>query len=238
VSLYRDRGVVLRTIRLGEADRIVTFLTSEHGKVRAVAKGIRRTKSRFGARLEPLGNVALLLYQGRELDVVTQAETIERFPRLREDLELMARATSMLEAVDHIAQERQSSPALYTMLVGALRALSAGGSSLVAPAFFLKLLALEGLEPVLDRCALCEGAGELVAFDFDSGGTLCQGCRRGLAVSPGALELMRRILGGELARVLAEPVGAAGTEVEHLAARAMEHHLERRLRSFGVLDRA
>ena len=86
MSLYRDRGVVLRTIRLGEADRIVTFVTESHGKVRAVAKGVRRTKSRFGARLEPLGHAALLLYQGRELDVVTQAESIEHFRAIREDL--------------------------------------------------------------------------------------------------------------------------------------------------------
>ena len=77
MSLYRDRGVVLRTYKLGEADRIVVMLTPGHGKVRAVAKGVRRTKSRIGGRLEPLSHVELLMYEGRELDIVSQAETIE-----------------------------------------------------------------------------------------------------------------------------------------------------------------
>ena len=238
MSLYNDRGVVLRTIRLGEADRIVTLMTEGHGKVRAVAKGVRKTKSRFGARLEPLGHVAMLLYQGRELDVITQAESVEHFRAIREDLEAMTRATSMLEAVDQLAQERQSNPRLYTMLVGALRALSASRSPMVAPSFFLKVLALEGFEPVLDRCASCGSEAELVAFDIDEGGGLCRQCRRGPALSEEALVLMRRILGGGLSGVLSEPDPPGGHEVATLAARSMEHHLERRLRSLGVLDRA
>jgi DNA repair protein RecO (recombination protein O) len=238
MSLYRDRGVVLRTIRLGEADRIVTLMTEGHGKVRAVAKGVRKTKSRFGARLEPLGHVALLLYQGRELDVITQAESVEHFRSVRENLESMTRATSMLEAVDQLAQERHSNPQLYTMLVGALRALASSHSPMVAPSFFLKLLALEGFEPVLDRCASCGSEAELVAFDIDEGGALCRQCRRGPALTPEALVLMRRILGGGLSSVLSEPDPPGGHEVAALSARSVEHHLERRLRSLGVLDRA
>jgi DNA repair protein RecO (recombination protein O) len=238
VSLYRDQGVVLRTIRLGEADRIITFLTESHGKVRAVAKGVRRTKSRFGARLEPMTHTALLLYKGRELDVVTQAETIDHFPRVREDLEAMGAAVTMLEAVDQVSQERHADPRLYQMLVGALRALADSGSPLVVPAFFLKLLALEGFRPVLDQCVSCGDAGPLVAFDLGQGGALCRSCRRGVAISPAALDLMRRILGGGLAGVLAEEESPAAAEVTGVAARSMEHHLERRLRSLGVLDRA
>src|SRR5207302_2274538 len=85
MRLYRDQGVVLRTIRLGEADRIVTLVTEGHGKVRAVAKGVRKTKSRFGGRLEPLSHVSMLLYEGRELDIVTQAEALDHFRVIRED---------------------------------------------------------------------------------------------------------------------------------------------------------
>ena len=238
MSLYRDQGVVLRTIKLGEADRIVTFVTEAHGKVRAVAKGVRRTKSRFGARLEPLGHVALLLYQGRELDVVTQAETIEHFRAVREDLESMAAATVLLEATDQVAQERQANPQLYHMLLGALRALARRYSPVVVPAYFLKLLALEGFRPVLDRCTTCGSEGPLVAFDLDEGGALCRSCRRGVSLGPDALDLMRRILGGGLAGVLAEESPAGWPEVSVLASRSLEHHLERRLRSLGVLDRA
>jgi DNA repair protein RecO (recombination protein O) len=235
MTLYRDQGVVLRSIRLGESDRIVTLMTKSHGKVRAVAKGVRKTKSRFGARLEPLGHVTMLLYQGRELDVINQAESLEQFRAIREDLDGVARATSMLEAVDQISQERQTNPALYEMLVGALRALAGTRSILVGPAFFLKLLALEGFEPVLDHCASCGAQGELVAFDVGEGGTLCRQCRRGPALGTETLDLMRRILGGGLSSVLAEKEPAGAHEVTTLANRAMEHHLERRLRSLGVL---
>ena len=121
MSQFRDRGVVLRTIRLGEADRIVTLLTEQHGKVRAVAKGVRRTTSKFGARLEPLTHVALLCWQGRgDLDIVNQVEVIDTFRAVREDLDRMATAMTMLEVVDQVAQERHANPRLYEMLVGAL----------------------------------------------------------------------------------------------------------------------
>ncbi|MDQ4097985.1 MAG: DNA repair protein RecO, partial [Actinomycetota bacterium] len=110
MSLYRETGVVLRTMRLGEADRIVTLLTAGRGKVRAVAKGVRKTKSRFGGRLEPLNHVALLLYEGRELDIVTQAESVDHFRPIRDDLQRLTRAVALLEAVDQIAQEREVNP--------------------------------------------------------------------------------------------------------------------------------
>ena len=122
-GLYRDEGVVLRTIKLGEADRIVTIFTQGHGKVRAVAKGVRKTTSKFGARLEPTSRVALQCYKGRELDIVTQAETLESNRALREEYALLTHAIPMLEAVDQVAQEREPNPALYRMLTGALRTL-------------------------------------------------------------------------------------------------------------------
>ena len=238
MTLYRDQGVVLRTIRLGEADRIVTLATLGRGKVRAVAKGVRKTKSRFGARLEPLNHVSLLVYEGRELDVVTQAETLDHFRAVREDLDRFGRATSMLEAVDQVAQEGEPNPGLYHMLVGALRALSARNAPLIPSAFFWKLLALEGAHPVLDQCVSCGSTDDLEAFDQSEGGVLCRRCRRGRPISPEALAILRKILRGGLVEVLAMPLCPATQEIEHLAARSLEHHLERRLRSLGVLDRA
>ncbi len=237
-GLYRDEGVVLRTIKLGEADRIVTILTQGHGKVRAVAKGVRKTTSRFGARLEPTSHVALQCYRGRELDVVTQVETLEAHRALREEYALFTHAIPMLEAVDQVAQEREPNPALYRMLTGALRTLADRRSALVTPAFFWKLLSLEGFHPMLDGCARCaEDDVELVAFDLDEGGTLCRNCARGggRPLSPDALDLLRRMLGGALNGVLAETPGAAAHEVEHLGIRALEHHGERRLRSTALL---
>jgi len=236
VSLFRDRGVVLRSYRLGEADRIVVFLTERHGKVRAVAKGVRKTTSKFGGRLEPLTHVDLLLWQGRsELDIVNQVEVVSSYRVVREDLDRLPSGIALLEVTDQMAQERHPDPALYSMLVGALRALADTtlDPALVAPAFFLKVLALEGSAPVLDVCVSCgqEDSGLLVAFDLTEGGVLCRSCRRGRPLSAGGLSLLRRTLGGGLAGVLAEPPSAAVDEVNSLATEAMEAHLDRRLRS-------
>jgi DNA repair protein RecO (recombination protein O) len=237
VSLYRDSGVVLRTYKMGEADRIIVLLTEAHGKVRAVAKGVRRTSSKFGARLEPLSHVALLLWRGRgELDIVNQAEVVDHFRAVREDLERMGQGLSMLEAVDQLAQEGHPDPRLYSMLVGALRALAdpALDPTLVPAAFFLKALVLEGAAPVLEGCASCgrpAGEVELVAFDLTEGGALCRSCRRGRPMSADALALMRRILGGALGSTLRERPPPGADEVVGLATEAMEAHLDRRLRS-------
>jgi DNA repair protein RecO (recombination protein O) len=231
VSLYRDQGVVLRTVRLGEADRIITFVTKTRGKVRAVAKGIRRTNSRFGGRLEPLGHVVMQCWNGRELDTVTQVETIDSFREVREDLARVARAFTLLEIVDQIAQERHSNERLYEMLVGALRFLETRDSVLMVPAFCLRVLGLEGSAPVVDRCASCGAADDLVAFDLVEGGALCRSCRRGRAISPAALEILRRISSGAVSSVLAEPAGPTTDELTDVATEAMEVHLERRLRS-------
>ena len=237
MSLYRDTGVVLRTYRLGEADRIVVLMTAQHGKVRAVAKGVRKTKSRFGGRLEPMSHVALLLYEGRQLDVINQAESLDYLRAVREDLDRLTRAMALLEVVDQVAQEREPDPRLYQMLVGALRTLAAQP----APLARARLL-LEGAGQ-RRRCApsstaACRAASPepLVAFDVTEGGVLCRTCRRGVALSPDALDLLRRILGGDLVGALAEPASPATHEVEVLAIRAMEHHLERRLRAVSLLE--
>lgn len=236
MKLYRDQGVVLRTWKLGEADRIVVLMTKGHGKVRAVAKGVRKTASRFGSRLEPTSHVALQLHLGRELDVITQVERIESFRAVREDLDRLGRAGPMLEAVDQLAQEREPNPRLYQMLVGALQAIEADAGPAVVPAFFLKVLAQEGLRPEVDGCVQCGATEDLVSFDLDAGGVLCSDHRAGSSLSPGALELLRRTLGGQLTSVLDEPRSPALAEMEALATRAMEHHIERRIRSISALD--
>ncbi len=239
-GLYRDTGVVLRTYKLGEADRIVVFLTAEHGKVRAVAKGVRKTSSRFGARLEPMSHVRLLLYRGRELDIVSQAESVEPLAPLLANLDAASQGMAVLEAADQLALEREPAPELYRMLVGVLRTIAERPGPLVVPAFYWKLLAAEGLGPQLDTCVRC-GGGEpdvtLVAFDLTEGGVLCRSCRSGTPISPAALTLLRGILGGALNAALAAPESPATHEVGVLATRAMEHHLERRLRAIAMFER-
>lgn len=236
--LYRDSGVVLRTYKLGEADRIIVMMTRNSGKVRAVAKGVRKTRSKFGSRLEPMSHIALQLYRGRELDIVTQVDSIDLFRAIREDLDRITRASAMAEVVDQVAQEHARDPRLYEMFLGALKALDERDSPLVVPAFFLKLLAHEGYRPVVECCVSCGADDPLVAFDIEAGGLLCTRCRRGTAVSPDAIDLLRRILGGQLGSALNEPESTATYEIDHLATRAVEHHLERRLRSTDLLGRA
>lgn len=238
MSLYRDSGVVLRTYKLRESDRIIVFMTEHHGKVRAVARGVRKGSSKFGGRLEPLSHVALLLNEGRELDSVSQAESIDHFRTVREDLDRMSAGVAMLEAVDQLAQEREPNPRLYQMLVGALRTLSARPAPLLVPAFYWKVLAASGVHPQLEECVSCSETEGLAAFDLHEGGVLCRACRRGVPISAGALALMRRILGGDLVSALSEPASPTVHEVEVLATKAFEHHIERRLRAAHLLGGA
>jgi DNA repair protein RecO (recombination protein O) len=155
---------------------------------------------------------------------------------VREDLDRLSRASALLEAVDALVQEGDEDHRILQMLLGALRTLEAGPAPLVVPAFFWKLLAHVGFRPILDACAGCGADGPLVAFDLEVGGVLCRSCARGTRVSPDAIDLLRRMLGGDLVTVLAEETSSAGYEVEHMATRALEHHIERRMRSVGLLS--
>jgi DNA repair protein RecO (recombination protein O) len=164
---------------------------------------------------------------------------------LREDYALLTRAIPLLEAVDQVAQEREPNYPLYRMLTGALHTLVETRNPLVTPAFFWKLLSLEGFHPMLDACARCSEGDEtnangehaLIAFDLDEGGTICRACARGggRPVTPEGLDLLRRVLGGGLNGVLTERPGPASHEIEHLGVRALEHHVERRMRSAVLL---
>jgi len=236
-GLYRDQGVVLRSIKLGEADRIVSLMTQGHGKVRAVAKGIRKTASKFGARLEPMSHVAFQCYRGRELDIVTQVETLDANRALREHYGCLTHAVSMLEAVDQVALEKEANPALYRMLVNALRTLAERPSPVVSTAFFWKLLSLEGFHPVVDGCARCGEDGPFVAWDLADGGVLCRACSLGgRPIRSESADVIRAIVGGELSRVLADPPDDRILgEVERLAIATLEYHSERRLRSAALL---
>jgi DNA repair protein RecO (recombination protein O) len=239
MSLYRDQGVVLRSIKLGETDRIVTILGQGHGKVRCVAKGVRKPGSRFGARLEPTTHIAFQCYRGRsDLDTVTQVETIDSNRSLREHYGCLTHAVSMLEAADQVAQDREANPALYRMLVGALRTLADTPNPLVSAAFFWKLLSLEGFHPMLDACVRCGNEeGPFPAFDLGEGGVLCVTCGRvtGRRLPAETLDLVRRILGGDLRGALAEPPSGITTDSERLAVATLEHHFDRRLRSAALL---
>ena len=242
MNLYREQGVVLRTWKLGEADRIVVLLTQGEGKVRAVAKGVRKTKSRFGGRLEPFSHVDLSLYRGRELDIVTQAEVIVPFRALREDYDRVVAGTAMLEAVDQVAQEREAAIRLYLLLVRALRALDGRprDPSVVLDAFLLKLMALEGYRPALAECAGCGARGQPRCFSIARGGGLCERCRTGeeSTLDAATMPLLAALLGDDLdTTATAEPAPASRREAGALVKGYVEYHLDRRLRAYPLVAR-
>src|SRR6266567_701742 len=152
MPLYKEQGVVLRRVKLAEADKIVTIMTQGSGKIRAVARGVRKTTSKFGARLEPFTHVSLLVYRGRgALDTITQAEIVAPFRRLRGDFELIAAGETMLEATDKVAEEHERNVRLFLLLLAGLRALESRprDAAAVAESFLLKLLSLSGFHPTL-----------------------------------------------------------------------------------------
>ena len=238
MNTFRSEAVVLRTYKLGEADLICVLLTRDHGKVRAVAHGVRRTSSRLGSRMEVLDHVDALLAKGRtELLSVRQVESRGAFDHVRADYARLAAGLVIVETADAATIEHHDDETYFDMVCRALTALGdAPTPSVVATAFLFKTLAHEGATPVLEHCASCGQDEDLVAFDLTEGGLLCASCRRGRPVSPEAVALMRRILLGGLAGVLREtdPPGAA--EVASIAVDAVESNLGRRLRAARVLD--
>jgi len=209
VTVYRDFGVVLRVTKLGEADRIVTLLTRREGRVRAVAKGVRRTKSRFGGRLEPFSHIDLQLYAGRNLDIVTQAVTLDSFgPTIAADYSRYTAASAIVETVERLtSEEHEPSLKLYLLLVSVLRALAETDRdpSLLLDAFLVRSMSLAGWAPALAECARCGEPGPHTAFSIPAGGLLCGGS-------------MRR-------------------EASGLVAALLQWHIERGLKSLPLVDR-
>ena len=241
VTLYRDQAVVLRTQKLGEADRIVTMLTRRHGKVRAVAKGVRRTKSRFGARLEPFVHVDVQNYQGRrDLDIVTQVEILDAFTEMLDDYDRYTAGTAMLEAADRLTEEREASVRLYTLLVAALKSLDAGdhAPNLVLDAFLLRALSVSGYEPAVDACARCGKPGPHRWFAVAAGGVTCTDCHPPGSVTPGvpATTLLKALLTGDWVTADASDQRAR-REASGLVSAYTEYHLDRRLRSLAMVER-
>jgi DNA repair protein RecO (recombination protein O) len=238
VALYKEQGIVLRTMKLGEADRIVTFLTQGSGKVRAVAKGVRKTKSRFGGRLEPFTHVDLLLYQGRELDIVTQAETITSFREIREDYARFAAGEAVLEAIDRVAQEHERSVRTFMLLLGGLRQLAATGDPpAVVDAFLLRLAALAGFRPHLSACAACGTPGPHERFSISQGGMVCVDCRTGgaVALAEGTVPYLASLLDGEWGSAAAQD--AVKREGSGIVRAYVEYHFDRPLRAWAHVPR-
>lgn len=202
MRLYRDRAVVLRQHKLGEADRIVTLLTRDHGLVRAVAKGVRRTRSKFGARLEPFAHIDAQLHPGRNLDIVTQVVSIDAFATdIVSDYGRYTCGCAMLETAERLAGEAGPAPDLHRLTVSALRAVADGRRSrdLLLDAYLLRAMGIAGWAPALTECARCATPGPHRAFHVGAGGSVCTHCRPAGSTTPppGVLDLMSALHDGD-----------------------------------------
>ena len=238
MAIRNDQGIVLRSFPFGEADRVVVLLSPNHGKLRMVAKGVRKTKSRFGGRLEPFSHVDLVLYEGRNLDTITSVALIEPFHNLRSDLDRVVMAGTMVEVADIVAQEGESSMRLFLLLQRGLRALDAGPANAdLATSYLLKAADVVGIAPALRACAGCGRHDGLTRFSFSAGGALCERCRTAgaYALRAGLTDYLAELAGADLAALPAVDKSLS-PEAMGVARRFMEYHLERRLVSLAVLD--
>ena len=205
MAVYRSKGIVLRSIRYSEADRILDIYTRDAGLVSAIAKGVRRTKSRFGGRLEPLSCVDFVAYHGRTLDTVTQAEVLRSFHSVREDLARFKAAADMVGSVRALSGGDEADRRVFNLLYNSLDALEErdSGFEAIEAAFVLKLSVLAGYAPQLDACLGCEvGLGEAAVphyyFAPNLGGVLCSDCRSqagdSFPLPPGTLERLRVLI--------------------------------------------
>ncbi|RLP82188.1 DNA repair protein RecO [Mycetocola lacteus] len=239
MAIYRDEAVVLRTHKLGEADRICTLLTRNNGKVRAVAKGVRKVGSKFGARLEPFMVADIQFYEGRTLDTISQAETLGSYGApIVADYALYTTATAMVEAADRLT-ETDPAQRQYLLLVGALRSLSRGEHSptLTLDSYLLRALSIAGWAPSFQDCARCGRPGPHARVMVQVGGAVCSDCApQGAAILDDATrELLIALLAGawDLTEDVPEQVQKRASGI--VAAYA-QWHLDRSLRSLDHLD--
>ncbi|HTU77125.1 MAG TPA: DNA repair protein RecO [Solirubrobacteraceae bacterium] len=239
----RTEAVVLRSMRYGEADRILHVYTPHRGRVGAIAKGVRRARSRFGARLEPFFRVQLELHEGRgELLTVTGAQTIDAHARLRSSARALDAASRACDAVGRLFETSEPHPGVFNLLcrqlgllnerageAGAARAGEAGAARAGALAFRLKLLVAAGLAPQLGACANCGEREHLAGFSGAAGGVVCAACEAGsFALETEAHRFMAEALGRALSDV--PDAGAqALAQVERAIAATLEHHAHVRL---------
>ncbi|HEX6651630.1 MAG TPA: DNA repair protein RecO [Thermoleophilaceae bacterium] len=231
---FKTEAIVLRSIRYGEADRVLHLYTADRGRLGAVAKGVRKVKSRLGGRLEPLSRVRLVMHQGRgELCTISQVDTVQAYAALRERRATLERGSQACEAVLRLLDSAEPNRPAYNLLCNELALLDAHpdhAGRAQALAFRLKLLLAAGFAPELASCAACGEAEHLGAFSPSAGGVVCAGCEAG---SFPLGEEAHRFLVDALARPLAEaPVAPdrALQQADRALAETMEYHAHVRLR--------
>lgn len=244
-KVYGTEAVVLRRMNLGEADRLLTLFSPDEGKIKAMAKGVRRPGSRKAGHLEPFTRAKLLLARGRDLDIITQAEAIDLYSDLQRDLVRLGYAAYVVELLDRFTVQEGESRSLYDLLVATLSRLSAVRSPDALVRYFeLRLLDLVGYRPELSRCLSCGGEiqPESQFFSAQAGGVLCPKCGRSRheanPVSLAALKVLRHYQRNLIEEALAPSVSLeVHGELERLMHGYLTYLLERKLNSPAFLDR-
>ena len=242
-ALFRDEAIILRTQKLGEADRIITMLTKEHGRIRGVAKGVRRTMSKFGARLEPGSHVEIQLHTGRTFHAITQVEALQNYgEEISSDYQRWTIAHAILETAERFSpHEEEPAPQEFSLVVGGMRALAENryDPSLILDAFLIRSLALGGYAPSLTLCSRCEKPGPHRYFSLVGGGSVCNDCRPSASATPApeTLALMEALLNSDWEHASASELRFR-REASGLIAAYLQWHLERGLRSLPMVERA
>lgn len=236
---YRDEVVVLRTHKLGEADRILTLLSRRNGKIRAVAKGVRRTSSKFGSRLEPFMVADVQLFKGRNLDIVQQAESLGSYGAdIVVNYDRYTTASAMVETADRL-NEAEATPQQYLLLVGGLRSLARGDHSerSVLDSYLLRAMALSGWAAGLTECARCGTVGDHPYFLAQLGGVVCSACAPAGSprVARDTVDMLRALMAGEWETIDDAP-GRTVAAASGLVAAYAQFHLERGIRSLTHLE--
>lgn len=231
---FKTEAVVLRSIRFGEADRVLHLYSADRGRLGAVAKGVRRVRSRMGGRVEPLTRVNLVLHQGRgELCTVTSADTVHAHPALREHREALDRGVHACDAVLRLFDAAEPNPAGYNLLCNQLAFLNgdpAAATRAQSLAFRMKLLLAAGFAPELAVCASCGEAEELAGFSPAAGGVVCAGCEAGaFPLDAQAHAFMVAAVARPLSEAPQAPDRALG-QADRAIAETLEHHAHVRLR--------
>lgn len=231
---FKTEAVVLRSIRYGEADRVLHLYSEDRGRIGAIAKGVRRVGSRFGGRLEPLARVRLVLHTGRgELATVSAADTVDAHPRLRERRDSLDRALDAGDAVLRLLDASEPNHPAYNLLCRELKLLDtdpAAATRAQALAFRIKLLLAAGFAPELAGCATCGERGEIGGFSPSAGGVVCPACEAGsFPLSEEAHGFLVAALGRPLAQFPQASERALG-QADRALAETLEHHAHVRLR--------
>jgi len=236
---YKTRGIILKRTNLGEADRIITIFTDKFGKIKVVAKGVRKTLSRMAGHLEPFCLSRLELAEGKSLDIITGAQVEKCFLALRSDLGKTQASFYFTEIIDKMVEEREPHPEIYHLLDDTLEHINDIAGPLLKPYFEINFLSLMGMRPELYNCLHCNE--KIVSkdnnFDFAHGGVVCEKCGTGIKISENAIKVLRLFLNHRFSRIKTIKMDKAlVAELNHLCSHYLKHFYQKDFKSERFLS--